>query len=253
MDATDDAAALRFRRGRAPQLRLSRAFFIALVAVTLPPMSNNKLAELLTESLPPGSPGLFNPWRDTCDEDLPHNGPDAKLARLAAHLNCVPRFILCGEAAGYQGCRYSGIAFTSERLLLEGRIPRISPMSHRLTSRDLPYSEPSATIVWEALYNLGIEERTILSGTRFPCILTNRGKERNPNRTPKSDEFRFGEEEALRMLIVEFPKAKIIAVGKKAEKALKKMGIPGEEYEHVRHPANGGAPAFREKLRRMAR
>ena len=213
-------------------------------------MSNNKLAELLTESLPPGSPGLFNPWRDTCDEDLPHNGPDAKLARLAAHLNCVPRFILCGEAAGYQGCRYSGIAFTSERLLREGKIPRIPKLNHRLTSRDNPYSEPSATIVWEVLYELGIEKRTILWNA-LPLHPYERGKEQS-NRTPKSDEFRFGEE-ALRMLIVEFPKAKIIAVGKKAEKALKKMGIPGEEYEHVRHPANGGAPAFREKLRRMAR
>jgi len=128
-------------------------------------MSNNKLAKLLTDTLPSGLPNLFNPWRERCTDDQPCNGPDAKLARLAAHLACDPKFILCGEAAGYQGCRHSGIAFTSERLLREGRIPRISPMSHRLTSRALPYSEPSATIVWGALYNLGIEERTILWNT----------------------------------------------------------------------------------------
>ena len=98
-------------------------------------MSNNKLAKLLTGTLPSRLPNLFNPWRERCTDDEPCNGPDAKLARLAAHLACDSKFILCGEAAGYQGCRHSGIAFTSERLLLEGRIPRISPMSHRLTTQ----------------------------------------------------------------------------------------------------------------------
>ena len=93
-------------------------------------MSNNKLAKLLTDTLPSERPTLFNPWRDHCSQDEPWNGPDAKLARLEAHLACDPEFILCGEAAGYQGCRYSGIAFTSERLLWEGKIPRLSPLSH---------------------------------------------------------------------------------------------------------------------------
>lgn len=180
-------------------------------------MSNNKLAELLTESLPPGSPGLFNPWRDTCDEDLPHNGPDAKLARLAAHLNCVPRFILCGEAAGYQGCRHSGIAFTSESLLREGKIPRIPKLNHRLTSRDNPYSEPSATIVWGTLAKLDIEERTILWNA-LPMHPYKQGNELS-NRPPKSHEIKIGEC-ALRMLVDKFPKATVVAVGRKAEKLL---------------------------------
>ena len=98
-------------------------------------MSNNRLAKLLTDKLPSRVPTLFNPWRDRCTDDEPYNGPKAKLVRLAAHLDCDPKFILCGEAAGYQGCRHSGIAFTSERLLLEGKIPGISAMSHRLTIR----------------------------------------------------------------------------------------------------------------------
>jgi len=61
-------------------------------------MSNNKLAKLLTDTLPPELPNLFNPWRERCTDDKPCNGPDAKLARLAAHLACDPKFILCGEA-----------------------------------------------------------------------------------------------------------------------------------------------------------
>ena len=153
-------------------------------------MSNDKLAKLLTDTLPSELPTLFIPWRDRCTDYEPCNGPDAKLARLAVHLDCDPKFILCGEAASYQGCRHSGIAFTSERLLWEGKIPRISPMNHRLTSRAPPYSELSATIVWEALYGLGIEEHTILWNA-LPMHPHEPGDEQS-NRTPTSEEFEKG-------------------------------------------------------------
>lgn len=77
------------------------------------------LAERLTQKLPSGLQGLFNPWADHCPYETDDDGPNARLARLSRHLDCNPAFILVGEAAGYQGCRYSGIAFTSERLLIE--------------------------------------------------------------------------------------------------------------------------------------
>jgi len=205
-------------------------------------MSNNKLAKLLTDTLPSGRPTLFNPWCGHCTDDEPCNGPDAKLARLAAHLDCDPKFVLCGEAAGYLGCRHSGIAFTSERLLLNGEIPRISPMSHRLTNRPRPYSEPSATIVWRALYELGIEERTILWNA-LP-MHPHKSRDEQSNRTPTSEEFEIGKR-ALQMLVREFPSAKVVAVGRKAEESLKTMDI---RAEYVRHPANGGATKFAQGL-----
>jgi hypothetical protein len=209
-------------------------------------MSDNKLAKRLTDTLPSGLPTLFNPWRDRCTDDGPCNGPDAKLARLAAHLDCDPKFVLCGEAAGYLGCRHSGIAFTSERLLLNGEIPRISPMNHRLTGRALSYSEPSATIVWRALYKLGIEERTILWNA-LPMHPHERGNEQS-NRTPTSAELEFGKP-ALQRLVAEFPSAKVVAVGKKAGRLLNSMGVVLAAT--VRHPANGGATAFARELKRL--
>jgi uracil-DNA glycosylase len=213
------------------------------VFVMIRRMANNKLAKRLTDTLPNGSPTLFNPWRDDCADCKPGNGPDVKLARLAAHLDCDPEFILCGEAPGYCGCRHSGIAFTSEHLLLAGKIPRIAPMSHRLTTKERPYKERSATIVWKALYNLGIHERTVLWNAvqMHPHKL---GDEQS-NRTPTPAEVAIGKP-ALRILIDAFPAAKVIAVGKKAQGLLDSMGIVSTAS--VRHPANGGAIEFTQGL-----
>jgi hypothetical protein len=207
------------------------------------PMPILPLAARLVKTLPHGIDGLFNPWRDQCVDDLPMNTPEAKLQRLAQHLAGNPKFILCGEAPGYQGCVRSGIAFTSERLLIDGRIPRVTQVKGRLTMRNKPFSEPSATIVWNTLHQLGIADKTVL----WNAVQLHPFKPGNllSNRTPTQAEIDLGVP-AMRLLTETFPKAKIIAVGRKAEGLLMKMGIriAGE----VRHPANGGAKAFAEGL-----
>jgi len=207
--------------------------------------SRLSLARSLVATLPTGMPGLFNPWRDRCPHDAAGNGPQAKLERLALHLACEPEFILAGEAPGYQGCRYSGIAFTSERLLGEGAIPRI-PAPGRLSTRRLPFSEPSATIVWKTLYRLGIAERTILWNAMQ--LHPHRADSLWSNRTPAPAEIQLGEP-ALRILIEVFPRAKIVAVGKKAEGLLGAMGV--KVAGAVRHPANGGATEFARGLQAL--
>jgi hypothetical protein len=209
-------------------------------------MPKLSLAHRLIETLPAGLPGLFNPWKDKCPHDAAGNGPVEKLERLSLHLNCNPEFILAGEAPGYQGCRYSGIAFTSERLLGEGAIPRIPALAGRLSTRRLPFSEPSATIVWKTLYRLGIAERTILWNAMQ--LHPYRPDNLWSNRTPSPSEISLGEP-ALRLLIEAFPAAKIIAVGKKSEGLLREMEIP--IAGSVRHPANGGATEFSAGLKNM--
>jgi hypothetical protein len=208
--------------------------------------SRLSLARELVNTLPSGVPGLFNPWHDHCPHDAAGNGPEAKLQRLALHLDCEPKFILAGEAPGYQGCRYSGIAFTSERLLREGAIPRIAAPAGRLSTRRLPFSEPSATIVWKSLYRLGIEERTILWNAMQ--LHPHRADNLWSNRTPVPEEIRLGAP-AMRILIETFPRAKIVAVGKKAEGLLTEMGV--RVAAAVRHPANGGATEFANGLQAL--
>jgi hypothetical protein len=209
-------------------------------------MPELSLATRLIETLPAGLPGLFNPWQDHCDHEVEINATISRRERLAHHLACAPLFILVGEAPGYQGCRYSGVAFTSERLLIEGTIPRIPKVTGRLSNRRLPFSEPSATIVWGTLSRLGIADRTILWNALQ--LHPHRIGEPWTNRTPTAAELALGEP-ALRMLIGTFPTARVVAVGKKAEYLMMEMGITPAAC--VRHPANGGATAFAAGLEKL--
>ena len=218
-----------------------------LHSATQPGETAVRLARELVELIPVGSPGLFNPWRENCQEDL-CNSQEEKIQRLAFHLDCEPDFILTGEAPGYQGARYSGVAFTSERLLLEGCIPRIPKLDQRLSKRARPFSEPSATIVWKTLYQLGIEHRTILWNAvqLHPYIKDTPWS----NRTPTKPEIALGKP-ALQCLMGAFPSALIVAVGNNAKDQLMAMGI--QPAEVVRHPANGGATRFAEELSSFVR
>lgn len=203
------------------------------------------LGKKLVETLPSGVEGLYNPWADSCAEDLEWNTASAKLARLEAHLDCEAKYILCGEAQGYQGARYSGVAFTSESQLIEGVIPRITSEQRRLTKRRIPFREPSATIVWRKLYLLGIAEKTI--NWNSVQLHPHRPGVSNSNRTPSKEEILLGKESIL-MLRDYYPEAIMICVGKKSEWLFKEVGIKSET---IRHPANGGATLFEIELAKI--
>lgn len=205
------------------------------------------LVDKLIAALPAGQPGLFNPYRDECEFDSTSNTHISRRDRLASHLDCTPRLICIGEAPGYQGCRYSGIAFTSERLLSEGVIPRVDRITSRLSTRTRPFSEPSATIVWKALYKHGLADQTILWNAvqLHPHIP---GKPWT-NRTPTKAEILLGAQ-AIHLLREAFPAAAFVAVGKSAQFSLEQMGIKTSAL--LRHPANGGATLFNDGLSVLA-
>jgi hypothetical protein len=70
------------------------------------------------------------------------------------------------------------------------------------------------------------------------------------NRTPTDAELMQGAP-AIRLLVEAFPHAKVVAIGRKSELLLAEVGIA--TAGQVRHPANGGATAFREGLQGLAR
>ena len=207
------------------------------------------IADLATIPSDVAGPHATNPWRDTCPVmDAVPEAPRGRRERLAAHLGSPDiQVILLGEAAGYQGCRYSGMTFTSERLLLEGAIPGIPAPVFRLTHRPRPFSEPSATIVWGALKDLGLERRVALWNA-FPFHPHKPGEVLS-NRTPTRAELQFGAG-ILRRLLDEVlpPGVRLVAVGGKAAETLRGLGFAIPEGYAIRHPAMGGANEFREGM-----
>jgi hypothetical protein len=149
------------------------------------------------------------------------DGPRAGLLRdrLSAYLGARrdASLVLVGEAAGYRGCRVSGIPFTSER-----QFTGVGP------------GEQTATIVHRVLAELGLEEEVLL----WNVVPTHPGTE-SSNRPPTRVEI----EEGVAFVEPLAEGRRTIAVGRVAERAL---GAP-----YVRHPARGGAAAFRAGLRAM--
>ncbi len=192
---------------------------------------------------------VYNPWADADAMDLPvaAAGPRARLDRLRAHFDVDARLILVGEASGYQGCHFSGMAFTNEKLLLAGRIPRVR-IEERITSRPLPWCEPSATVVWGALHSHGLAERTVL----WNSYAWHPHKPGNPysNRTPTRTELESGKA-VLDSVLDHFSDALVVAVGQVSGRTLRALGR--EPAAVLRHPAMGGATEFRAGLAALAR
>ena len=97
------------------------------------------------------APNVFNPWRDADPLDskdcvYENYGVLERRARLRSHFETQPTLLLIGEAPGYQGCHFSGVPFTNEKLIIDGAIPRVFSVG-RITTRPRPWCEPSATIV----------------------------------------------------------------------------------------------------------
>ena len=194
---------------------------------------------------------VFNPWaqRDPLDAAASRTcetGPRGRLARIRAHFDVSPALVLVGEASGYQGCHFSGIPFTNEKLLLDGRIPRV-PALGRLSKRARPWCEPSATIVWGALHALGLAERTVL----WNAFAWHPFKPGQPysNRVPTRGELEAGLN-VLDRVLGTFGGATVVAVGKVAERALRELRRDADVT--VRHPAMGGADEFRSGLAAVA-
>jgi len=190
-------------------------------------------------------PLVFNPWRDADPLDVVNNPATERLNRLKAHFSIKPKLLLLGEAPGYQGCHFSGIPFTNEKLLLSGSIPRIE-VHGRITSRRLPWSEPSATIVWKTLYELKIAEQTVLWNTF--AWHPHKSESLYSNRTPTSAELEAGLG-VLKAVIDFLNPQRVVAVGKIAERTLMSLGIHVDGS--VRHPAMGGASAFNTGLKKL--
>ena len=75
------------------------------------------------------SPLVFNPWRDYDPKcDISSDAPVIRAANLTRYLQLRQKahYLFIAEGLGYQGGHFSGMAMTSERILL-GLHPDIKP------------------------------------------------------------------------------------------------------------------------------
>lgn len=191
-------------------------------------------------------PNVFNPWSDADPLDI-GSGARQRCNRLQRHLDCRADYLLIGEASGYQGCHFSGVPFTNESLLLADRVPRIE-VRGRISTRPRPWCEPSATVVWGRLHELGIAHRTVLWNAF--AWHPHRPGEPMSNRPPTREELKLGAA-VLQTILNLFAGARAVAVGRVAEAALSAAGVA--VFAPVRHPAMGGANLFREQLGALVR
>lgn len=153
--------------------------------------------------------------------------------------------VVVGEALGFRGGRFSGIAFTSERQLVGGddrRLPWASSPPFQATSRNPAlWLEPSGSVVWGAL---GGAAAGVLLWNSFPWHPCG-AQSPLSNRTPEPALWKANLH-VLEALFAEIGAVRALAVGRTAQAALGELGV---EAPALRHPAHGGAAVFRTQMR----
>jgi hypothetical protein len=211
-----------------------------------------KLFDLLVEFQ---DDGVFNQYRDAADDLDRPDGAAIRRANLRRYLERFSgaAYVLVGEAAGYAGCRFSGIPFTGEAQLVG---PECLPWAcdaglARSSAGGEPWRERSGTMVWQAL------------GDRRDCVLWNAfpwhpfdpaqggafDDERLSNRRPRRGEMRQAHG-VLRHFLSLFPRAEVLAIGRVSQRALREIGL---EMPYIRHPSHGGKTAFTQGLEALPR
>lgn len=204
-------------------------------------------------------PLVFNPWRDfdpSCD--IGEQAPVIRTANLRRYLELRQKahYLFIAEGLGYQGGHFSGIAITSERIILgnhpdvekksvlgDWNYQRTSDANSALLNRTqklLGFNEPTDTVVWNALNKHGLASFDVILWNIFPFHPYKEGKLLS-NRTPSNTELDLGIEYA-KMLMELVPGMKVVAIGQKAANTLSRYGV---ECEAVPHPSMGGANRFK--------
>lgn len=220
----------------------------------------------------PDQPSVFNPWRHVDPlHDSAASAPETRVQNLRSYLAervGQASLVLCAEALGYQGGHFSGIAMTSERMLVGNAIQHgVRPADifegagerRCRTSRVGPCSvlgvnEPTASIVWRAIKHQARSTREVVlwNAFAFHPMKTRGDGSANwlSNRKPTAGELNAAAP-LLGQFLSLFSGAQVVAIGRVAEAALKGQGV--QLRATLRHPANGGAPAFRQGFAALCR
>lgn len=225
----------------------------------------NKFIQALQTYQP--AENVFNPWKDYDENyDLCPDAPAIRSKQMEQFLNVrIPkaRYLLVAEAVGYQGGRFTGVAMTSERIVL-GHHEKIKASvilpgakgertsnpnndNFKNTQKFLGFTEPTATIVWGEVIKSPISPYEVLTWNIFPFHPFHRDKGPLTNRTPTAAELEVGAYYTEKILQL-CPGVTVVSIGRHSSKTLSHFGI---KNTHVPHPANGGASNFRAAIKKI--
>jgi uracil-DNA glycosylase len=142
--------------------------------------------------------------------------------------------LLVGEARGERGCARTGIPFIDERLLRSGGHPFLESLRPAVKVAGST-TENTAGIVWRHLSHCG-QVPAFWNAVPF-----HPRSDVRPNRAPTAGEVLSCQVFLNQILRVLAPHS-VIAVGRTAEIALKRLGV--KNFDSVRHPSHGGKRAY---------
>ena len=184
----------------------------------------------------PTDPALFNMYSDRCEYDLEGiDAPSVRTENLLSYLQSFatsPHTLIVAEAPGPWGCRFTGVPITSEVQLADPSFP----ISGQVCTVGEAKKEYSAGIFWRVLLPF------------FPGFVVWNSVPFHPFKPGQPDTIRTPSQSELKeyaplteQLIDIFSFDSVLALGRRAEKQLKHLGI---DCTYIRHPSQGGATAF---------
>lgn len=225
---------------------------------------------------------VFNPWKDyDKNHDFDESSPQKRCCNLYKYFKAREKaeYILIAEAPGYQGCHFSGIPMTSERLILtnnayglEGleRTSDYREQNNKLAEAKIyttkypngrniaktviknGFAEPTATIVWKQMVDeLDIKPTDFVLWNAFPFHPHDINKKLS-NRKPTPDEL-SKTNDILKSFVKLYPNAYYISIGEVSKKTLQeikntKISYIADDKHSVVHPSYGNANKFREQI-----
>jgi hypothetical protein len=190
--------------------------------------------------------GVFNQYRDTVPALELANGAAIRRRNLRRYLETFASasYVLVGEAAGYAGCRFSGMPFTGEAQVVgPDCLPWARGLGFEQSSLGELWRERSGEMVWGAFDG------------RRDCVLWNAfpwhpyGDKPLSNRKPKRDELDQSAGVLCSFLDL-YPRAQVYAIGRVSQDTLRRLGV---DAPYIRHPSHGGKSAFEYGVRALPR
>jgi hypothetical protein len=206
------------------------------------------LSLLAKEVFPvPSAETLFNQYKDTNSEFDKPNAADIRKVNLHKYIESqkwCSTYIIVGEAPGPKGYRFSGVPFTSEIQLISGKLPF---NGHQSSNRQEPYSARGAEVFWKVLLPFHQEGKNFFIWDCVPFHPHEKGKFLSPIRTPTTAELKCYSSILFKLIKIINPVG-VVAVGRKAERALDMVNI---KAKYVRHPSRGGAEDFEKGVKQI--